>query len=666
MVSGNRKINQHLFWSIAQVKRCAEVVPDSFIMSSLHKHRAAMIKAAEPCEMEILDSFRAKFDNILDRLTFTNVDTVNEYSTSACWEAPGVEGGAKAELQYLHVRNGHTSNDELLKMDYHPRKGVMERRGFVTSTFSDLLEDAPSVSSRCTAKVYPVCEPLKIRNVTKSNCYQYALAKGLQLDIHGYLKRFFQFSLIGEPISRSNDFGHIERLVQRSPYGGFASGDFSAATDNVKIQLTKLCFERILLRYQMMSRGNQNITTKFLDTLRNVIYEHEIHYPTGYGEDLEPALQQNGQLMGSVLSFPILCMINLCAYWHSVQPEVDDFTDLNVLVNGDDILFRTSPEKYKGWLDFIPTTGLFPSPGKNFYHDKYCTINSQLFNVNDNTVEYIPFYNVGMLLGQSKGMRSSEKQKPVHCLYSETIEGSLNPLRADTRFKYYNNDKLSKTALSADGHVMNYYISRELGGLGMKMPGMTYISAERYIQLTGEELNCLAPYTIVTGVQRKIANYLYNKWTQPYVKPPMKPIGVEIDLDAEDNNFIDIKDMDFKILVPDKCCPMPPWCRELASSHHDPNWSCPPTDSMEQERLKFVAKGVRVYRTAKMPIPCNKVCASFTEYKYVGDRWWKEVLPEIQLEDELKALEKEIFTESCLELLELEQREQAKELASLW
>jgi len=61
---------------------------------------------------------------------------------------------------------------------------------------------------------------------------------------------------------------------------------------------------------------------------------------------LENAWQTNGQLMGSVLSFPYLCAANLICFMRAVTRvcglrnlPVPSVKDLPVLINGDDILF---------------------------------------------------------------------------------------------------------------------------------------------------------------------------------------------------------------------------------------------------------------------------------------------------------------------------------------
>jgi len=610
------KKNQHLFWSIAQLKRCAEVVPEDFIEKSLHKHRKAMDLRSDDPPADFVSSLSEKVDDVLRGLTFEHTRKFHEYSSSACWENTSVNGGAKGFLLSEHVFAGHTSNDELLSMTYHPRSGVTERRGFCVNR-TDLL-DLSHERGNCTAMVYPICEPLKIRNITKSNAVKYAIAKGLQLDVHGYMRKLDQFRLIGEPCTQR----HIEWLVGRSK-GGFASGDFSAATDNVKIQLTKMCFERIINRVACTS----GISGDEISTFREVLYEHEIHYPTGYGEKaLEPVLQKNGQLMGSVLSFFILCLINLCTYWHAVCPEVKRFQDLTVLVNGDDILFRCTPDEYQQWLDTLPYSGLTPSPGKNFYADAYCTVNSILFHVNEQRngeVTTIPFYNVGMLLGQSKVARVSDvEDKPIQYLFPEILEGSLNPLDSLKRFLYYNAEKLKQCAISDDGHSLNYFIPRELGGLGIQCPGMTYITFDKFNKLPSDEKTA-SFYAVVNRRQLRFAQYAHEYWISPYVKPLFRPAGEQIDLDKE-SNFQDHPDMRYKIRI-DQYCPQIPEARELQPVVHPPNWCSPTMSKSESENLTYKAhrlffdrRYMKNYKKKSDSFLSEIADRRYVEYQYLG------------------------------------------------
>jgi hypothetical protein len=636
LVSGRRDRAQRLFWSIAQVKRAAEAVPEGFIEKSLKKHRDAMAKRATPPPERLVKSLVKKFDDILDHLTFDNIGRLHEFSMSACWENSTNNGGAKGHLLYEFVRNGHTSNDELLEMQFHPKTGVSERRGFNVSL--DMLSSELGDDELCRAKVHPICEPLKVRNITKGNAAPYAFAKGLQLDVHGFMRRMPQFALIGEPLTKD----HIDWLIRKDreycdatgklisgdDYNQprkFASGDFSAATDNVKIQLTRAFFERIISRLYHFS----GLTRREFDVYRRVLYEHEIHYPTGYGDQLEPVLQQNGQLMGSVLSFFILCAINLCTYWEAVCPEVDDFRNLNVLVNGDDILFRTTQAKYDKWLATLPDTGLTPSPGKNFFHDRYCTVNSQLFSVNErrgNTIEYIPFYNVGMLLGQSKVARLSDEQdKPIQFLLPEILEGAHDKTQAKLRFMSYNAKALKEAAVDDDGFAINWFVPRELGGLGLSTDDdVVFINARDPIpNVSGKIISRL------NQRQSKIAAYAKRYWMQPYKRALFKPAGEQVDLDKENREFRDHPDNHEYIRVLAHC-PMPPFCREKPSMHHPPNWSMAPMNSCELENLSYKHHKLRLWRKAHDEWGKDlSELGSFklSEYKFATDRgshWWRQ------------------------------------------
>jgi len=469
-------------------------------------------------------SIRAKLKSIWKGIKTDRVFSVREYSTNACWESGRDDGGAKGFLLYDHVQEGLSSNDELLRMSYNPVLGLMEDRGFAPVPIEELVRgEQRRVKSNadqglytgCQAKVYPVCEPLKVRTITKGNAFAYALAGGLQKSMHRHLKCSNQFALIGEPVT---SLSAVEWLVEKSPLGLWCSGDYSGATDLIKIALTKISHETLLGEL----KREFNLGEEYNQIMRSVLYEHEIHYPRGSGPDggdLAPVMQVNGQLMGSVLSFPHLCAINLAHYWHTIEPSVTNWRQLKVLVNGDDILFRTEFEQYQGWYSTLYEAGFVPSPGKNFLHPKFFTINSQLFSAAQGArlPEKIPFFNTGLLYGQSKvGAREDELAKPVYLLHNPCVEGALNPKRASQRFLAIN--KLAMQDVSSHrGVQLNYFVSAELGGLGLHPPPGTCITTNPDLQ---------QPHTIlVTGSQRKLAEYLYDRWVEWYDTPPAGPVG---------------------------------------------------------------------------------------------------------------------------------------------
>jgi hypothetical protein len=599
LLNGLKSKNQHLFWSIAQLKRCASVVPDDFVESSLVKHRDAMQKRCEDCSEDFFDNFSDKLNIVMKKIKFTSVNKVYDYSTNACYENGRKYGGAKAHLIYKHVADGLTDNDELLKMDFDPRYGVTERRGFSSMSMEDLLDDFED--EQCRAKVYSVCEPLKVRNITAGNALPYAIAKGMQKDMHTSLRQLDQFRLIGTPLTEKIVGEFFKKKRQQEKLSGekhwIASGDFSAATDNIKISLTKLVFEAILMK----CISDMDIKPTLWGALRRVLYEHIIEYPNST-QGLEPVEQQNGQLMGSVLSFPILCIINLIVYWLAVAPN-SRFEDLNVLVNGDDIMFACSHTTYQRWLDMLPEAGLTPSPGKNFFHKKYGTVNSALFYEKNRKgqAKYVAFFNAGMLLGQSKVARVQEgKYKPIYCLHSNVLHGALNPERADKRFVFYNKDNINECS-QWNGMNLNWYFPRSMGGLGMTLlPGYRFIDMDQMRRQNGKikEKQILA-----TNQQLQLAHALRNAWySEDLIKPPFKPIGMA-DQDPDTmSEFQDIKKHRFL-----KAClvgePMPPDAEELKEEPHPANWCIPDTtDSVEEDvhytfsyqgLLKFIKKSLK-------------------------------------------------------------------------
>jgi hypothetical protein len=77
--------------------------------------------------------------------------------------------------------------------------------------------------------------------------------------------------------------------------------------------------------------------------------------------------------MGSLLSFPLLCFLN------DFITEEAGIERGKKLINGDDIVARTSPEAIARWKNLAPKVGLHLSQGKNFIDPDFCTVNSQLF-----------------------------------------------------------------------------------------------------------------------------------------------------------------------------------------------------------------------------------------------------------------------------------------------
>jgi hypothetical protein len=159
---------------------------------------------------------------------------------------------------------------------------------------------------------------------------------------------------------------NLEPAIQRiynssSSEDVWISGDYSAATDSFAISASKALLEGILesIDHEPTKRWAMK-----------EISPHLLVYPEGSG--LTPVLQESGQLMGSLLSFPLLCLLNDCtAKFVGLSPH-------QYLINGDDILMRTPAKTYPLWKEKVREFGLSLSAGKNYIHKEYGTVNSQL------------------------------------------------------------------------------------------------------------------------------------------------------------------------------------------------------------------------------------------------------------------------------------------------
>lgn len=204
-------------------------------------------------------------------------------------------------------------------------------------------------------KAHAIPEPLKVRMITKGEAQNWVL-KPLQKAMHRALKDFPCFRLT----SGQNILDNFKK-----PHEGmfFVSGDYSAATDNLNSDIMETVVDELI----------KVLPSNIIPYVIREAGAHIIEYPESTG--LEPVLQTNGQLMGSLLSFPILCIANAATY--GLATNHNELQTLPCLINGDDISFRDFDKVIKRWKKFSSLMGLIPSVGKNYVSRNWFTINSQ-------------------------------------------------------------------------------------------------------------------------------------------------------------------------------------------------------------------------------------------------------------------------------------------------
>jgi len=208
-------------------------------------------------------------------------------------------------------------------------------------------------------RVEPIIEPLKVRTITAGIGDTFCL-KPFQRAMWKALGEYPQFTL-------THGTQNLEPSIQRiySSVSGsdlvWISGDYSGATDSFAIEASKALLDGIL----------ESVTHE--PTKRWALKEispHLLVYPKNSG--IEPSLQKSGQLMGSLLSFPLLCLLNDCIARRS------GFRPHQYLINGDDVLIRCERSSFPKWKEQVQSFGLVLSQGKNYVHPRIGTVNSQL------------------------------------------------------------------------------------------------------------------------------------------------------------------------------------------------------------------------------------------------------------------------------------------------
>jgi len=278
-------------------------------------------------------------------------------------------------------------------------------------------------------------EPLKVRTITKMH-YGQLQYKGLQESLLQYIqKKSPEFILTKTPhyyknsLKSSDIWNQIKTLVNE-PYEEYCSGDYEAATDNLKRRVITSIVEQIPMGDAQIQFGPALIDD-FVTT--------------------------NGQLMGSILSFPILCIINKFVYEY-VQQLVPNSSS-RPFINGDDILFKANRTFINKWLEITQEVGFIPSKGKSLVSKNYFSINSRPYS----TLGPLKFAN--FKLTNVKGSCEEECQ----ALREFHLESTGELLSEDNIHKsmYYFKDFGTSQSFKIWRKFKSEYIDVEAGGLGL-------------------------------------------------------------------------------------------------------------------------------------------------------------------------------------------------------
>lgn len=330
-------------------------------------------------------------------------------------------------------------------------------------------------------------EPLKTRMITKGPVYRYWVGSVIQKTVHSILRNKTNFVAIGRPLVDAD----LDLLGPCGLDEMYISGDYKAATDLLDPLLSQMAVTAIC---DCLGLG------EFLSQL----FREGLVGSSIFSEDgLKP--QCWGQLMGSPLSFPVLCIVNAAlnrfflelvdgCVVDTVRSKGSDLPlgwsrvrrmlhQCPMLINGDDIVMRCRSDSYDLWKDLVHSGGLVPSIGKNYVSRDFCVINSTVYVARDtlfghqfNRSYYI---NMGLIHPQFQrgGIEKSFSMDPsvwdLGAISHEVCRG-LSPIYHDMLLSKYLGDPVVGRLLQDVPESVSFFVSKSLGGLGIKAtrPGL--------------------------------------------------------------------------------------------------------------------------------------------------------------------------------------------------
>ncbi len=368
------------------------------------------------------------------------------------WRPWGRGVSGRVANAHLEVRGPYGSEEwkeTSIGFTHTPNRDDDCSRAFADAQFRYLVaSNSAHVTYRCPkvlpqAKIQAVLEPLKVRVISKGPALDYYQSKGVQKVMHSVLREIPCFELIGKPFCATM----LRDVVQATPYPEskeWHSVDYSAATDGLSAKLGGFIIRAIL----------QHLPPSVQDVAYRVFGMHGLVYPerspvfnrsTGCWEKsckrewVYRGAQNNGQLMGSPMSFPILCLANLITYvltlrrtrdvgyrlaerecrsrrYHGKMPYFLENLLRRVLVNGDDMLYLGTRDQWEQHQEVGRGVGLAFSVGKAYRHPSYANVNSVSCHYDvrrpGETPYRVGFLNVGLFCGKHKVLSKTDGLRP--------------------------------------------------------------------------------------------------------------------------------------------------------------------------------------------------------------------------------------------------------------
>jgi hypothetical protein len=240
------------------------------------------------------------------------------------------------------------------------------------------LGNVPYDRPFCHGSLMVVQSAGKPRPLTKFRSEDLVL-RPLHKSLYDHLSRTTRWLCRGDPTKEK-----LERAGFRKGGGVLVSGDYQSATDNLSLEVAELILSVILENSVSVP---VSVKAHAMAILRPLLWNLD------YGIEFECT---RGQMMGSYLSFPLLCVQNFLSF--EFAREREGLGKMPLLINGDDILFQSPCLEFPGrWMVVVETLGLQVEVSKTSVSEDFGTLNSTLFEWKGGLLEVTPTLRFGML-----------------------------------------------------------------------------------------------------------------------------------------------------------------------------------------------------------------------------------------------------------------------------
>jgi len=414
----------------------------------------------------------------------------------------GNEVDLEEEDEHLCVQN----DEELLKV------------------YAQFMDEALDAADKELPLVSPVglLEPLKVRVISKGPPILYMVMRAIWKKMHSTMRARKPFKLIGQPDNAET----MQELlgIPKGDRSWFYSGDYRGATNELDPYATECAAEAVCEALALTDLERRLL----LKSLTGHLFLDMSGVEDGLSMTPEIRKQRWGQLMGSITSFPFLCIVNFAVTrWAMEVHEKRDIAMDNcpIAINGDDVVFRSTEGAMGTYGKVAKYAGLHLSVGKTFAHEYFFTINSRAYNVLNTPEKYTVngyfqgtyrsgvvrqrhyrkshFVNMGIIRNRKRAEVEGSGGGSLNDLVSERLNPSrrandvLHSAPLHMRERVYR-EYIDQNKAEFKKTLLPWYIPSWLGGLGLPAP---------------------YEWTRTSDLDRKIAKSILLKWKDENSRP---------------------------------------------------------------------------------------------------------------------------------------------------